>query len=230
MNAAVELLLSNGTVDATTAGAPTVDLAAAESLTLPNLSRYFEARLQALPTAVLELLEAASAEGEKFHPHLLVPVLGAGEIQTYRGLRQLRSTGDWLTDLAEPSDSLGEVEAFFHALLRDHVYARLSLGERRALHSAFAELIAGLPSILEDRREELLAYHFTQADRPSDALRHALSAARHDLAVGSYDLAWTCLKPLIGPLSSTSEALSLAAVALTEMGQALQAMDVLGPK
>jgi len=229
VNAAIDFLLVEGAIEDTSDG-PCVDLRRAQSLTLPSLSRHYDARIKSLPQQQRDLLETAAVEGERFHPDILVQVVGGSEVQAYRALRQLRGAGDWLTGATESTDDLGEVDAFYHSILRDHIYSALLPGERRAIHSDYADLIASLLSLPNERKDELLAHHLTMAGREDAALPHALAAAQLDLASDVFDLSWARLKPLVKPPEGggPSDAQILAARALAGMGRAHEAAEMLG--
>jgi predicted ATPase len=70
-----------------------------------------------------------------------------------------------------------EVEyTFWHALIRDVVYAQIPRTGRSRRHRAAAEWIQALAGDRVADRAELIAYHFTQA------LVHARAAREPDLA------------------------------------------------
>jgi predicted ATPase len=71
---------------------------------------------------------------------------------------------------------------FKHALLRDAAYHSLLKSARRRCHARIAdELINTFPDLAE-RQPEVLARHYTEADRPADAIEYWRRAGRQALA------------------------------------------------
>ncbi|HZA83892.1 MAG TPA: AAA family ATPase, partial [Actinomycetes bacterium] len=133
------------------------------------------ARLDTLAPEHKTLLQDAAVFGKVFWSGALAAMGGAPEEEIRDGLAQLERKE--LIRAAQLSAVEGEAEySFWHALIRDVVYAQLPRTGRSRRHRAAAEWIQTLAGDRVADRAELIAYHFTQA------LVHARAAREPDLA------------------------------------------------
>jgi DNA-binding NarL/FixJ family response regulator len=140
----------------------------------PSVTDTIELRLGTLPDATVRAIRAAAVAGAVVDTELVATVLDAAPETVERALREALALG-----VLVPDPATGEV-AFRHALVREVAYAGLLASERRRLHEAVAIALEARP----DTDAALLAHHFHAANRPADALRTSVAAAR--AAAGEY--------------------------------------------
>ncbi|MDQ4051627.1 MAG: AAA family ATPase [Actinomycetota bacterium] len=165
-----------------------LDAAGAREVDVPHgVQDVLRLRLARLPEPVRTLLGVAAVVGRGFQLDLLAEVAS----------RSLDQALD-LLDVAVASHAVEEGDVpgryrFTHALVRETLYASLSLARRGLLHAAVAQ---GLEHHLDDDPDLVaeLAHHFVlgAAMRPElaeGAARHSVTAARHAEGRGALDQA-----------------------------------------
>jgi predicted Ser/Thr protein kinase len=137
-----------------------------------TLMAMLQARIERLAPEERRVLRAASILGERFRDRDIGALLGVDE-PTLDG---------WLHGLAQRevlATSWDEARAehrFRHALVREAAYSTLSELERRALHCAAAEHLAGVTA-----EPAVVAEHFERAGLPARAIPFYRDAARRAL-------------------------------------------------
>jgi class 3 adenylate cyclase len=162
----------------------------AGALSIPDsIQGVLAARIDLLPPAAKDALQAAAVIGRSFSPAGLAALVGsAAELRTLVEHGFVRATEPEL--------------AFKHALTRDVAYGSLPRAERARRHAAYAEWLEGVDA--SDGRAGTLAYHYAEAANPEitelawrnrdeDTERLRVSALRWlrraaELAVGRFDL------------------------------------------
>jgi DNA-binding CsgD family transcriptional regulator len=143
----------------------------------PSVTAAIEARLAALGDDELAVVRAAAVVGA-VDASVLATVLGRAEEAVEVPVRAAVAVGVLVAD-----PETGDV-AFRHALVREVAYAGLLATERRRLHQA----VAGALEAMDDDDAALLAHHYAAGNRPADALRTSIAAARAAAgAFGSVD-------------------------------------------
>ena len=135
----------------------------AASLPLPpTVQALIAARLDALPGRRKALLQDAAVVGTVFWSGALAAMASLGEDTVRTDLATLQQAE--LVRVARASSVRGQAEyAFWHALVRDVVYAQIPRAERVRRHQAAAEWIEGLAGARLIDHAELLAHHYTRA-------------------------------------------------------------------
>jgi DNA-binding CsgD family transcriptional regulator len=143
-------------------------------------------RAESLGPPARRLLRVASAAGRRFDPALLTAVSGLPQPEVVELLREAVDRQLLVPD--------GRGYRFRHALLREALQLDLLPGEREAIHSAYAQALAGAPQLGaggEAAATAELAYHWHQAGDLPRALRawveagqaaeriHAFAEGRH---------------------------------------------------
>ncbi len=106
----------------------------------PTLHGILVTRLAAAPELAQTVIGAAAVAGRRVEHGLLAGVAGLDEADLLDGLRSAVSSQ---LLVVEADARGGDVYAFRHALLQEAAYEELLPGERRRLHRAVAEAIAG---------------------------------------------------------------------------------------
>lgn len=142
----------------------------------PDLQKAILWRVRRLNEQQRRLLAAASVAERGFRPELLCRMTGLALDPALDGLEALVDR-QFLRPTAD-----GSGFNFRHDVIREVIYADLSLERRRALHARAAEaleaLVEGLPEALREAAGEL-SHHWLQAGRLEPAFRHALLAGDH---------------------------------------------------
>jgi predicted ATPase/class 3 adenylate cyclase len=135
------------------------------SVSIPaTLQDSLMARLDRLG-AVKELAQLAAVVGREF-PYELLQVLVADESSLLRGLQQLTDT-----ELVYQRGAPPEARYFFkHALVQDAAYQSLLKSKRKQLHTQIAQVLETQFPEIVNAHPELVAHHYTQAERPQSAI------------------------------------------------------------
>jgi DNA-binding NarL/FixJ family response regulator len=139
----------------------------------PSVTDAIDIRLGSLCPDDITAVRTAAVAGA-VDASVLALVLGRREEDIEGSLRAAVSAG---VLVADPES--GDV-SFRHAIVREVAYGGLLTSERRRLHEAVATALGQL----DDSDPALLAHHYTAANRPADALRTSITAAR--AAAGAY--------------------------------------------
>ncbi len=142
-----------------------VSRTALDDLSLPStIHSSLVARLDNLGP-VRRVVQHASVVGREFDVELLASISEFDEGTLYSHL-------ETLVDLRVVTRSGNDGSAsynFRHALIRDAAYGTLLKRDKTGIHSKIAET---LRVELSETRPEAIAYHFTRADQPQDALEY----------------------------------------------------------
>jgi tetratricopeptide (TPR) repeat protein len=162
--------------------------AAGSAATLPEtVIAMAQSRLESLEPEGRRLLRSAAIFGDRFSADAVCALLGDGSAEGVEA--DLHDWFDALVDREFITPLRGEHSdrdfAFRHGLLRDAAYAALTEHDRKLGHRLAAEWLerAGEPNALA------LAEHLVQADLPTRAAVHYLSAALAAFRGGSVALA-----------------------------------------
>ncbi len=148
----------------------------------PSLVDILLARVARLDDEVLATVRALAVAGRSVDERLLAPVLDREPREVGLTLREAATRGI-LTALPDGGHE------FRHELLREIVEADLSMGERRALHEAFARELEARPDLADQQPAAAtaeLARHWAGADRPVEAYRASLAAAAAAEAIHAF--------------------------------------------
>jgi class 3 adenylate cyclase len=135
-----------------------------------TLHDSLRARLDRLPRA-REVVQHAAVLGREFSLELLSKIWTGSPAQLDLGLRDAIEAGI----VTPPGLQSGALHAFRHGLLRDVAYESLLHRTRRMIHGRVAQALAEHP--LGAEAPEIVARHFTDADRKDEALGWWLKAA-----------------------------------------------------
>jgi hypothetical protein len=140
-------------------------------------------RFSSLPAEALDVLVVASVVGTTFERWILSGASSSDET-TVGALEYAHAAA-----LIEPADETRELWRFSHALLREHLYERLTETRRRRLHRAVARTMEESYGLEVSDRSAQIAYHWRESG-PSGrwpTLRHTINAARWAFLQGSRD-------------------------------------------
>jgi len=138
-------------------------------------------RMRGLDDTAKRLLAYGAVSGRDFELDVLERVAGIRPAEIAESLE--RAIDDRIVE--ESTGAIGRY-TFAHALIRDAIYAQLSLTRRAQLHRQIGEAIEDLLGDRADEQAEALAYHFSAAGDVAKAYRYharAADAARRVYAV-----------------------------------------------
>lgn len=159
----------------------------------PTIHDLLMARLDRV-AAAKQVAQVGATIGREFSHALIEAVLQHEAAGT--DASGLRSRLDMLVQsgLLVPRGSGADAGYFFkHALMRDAAYQSLWERDRQRLHSAIAQVVQDRFADLAEAQPELLAYHYTEADMPGDAVAYWEKAARRAAARSAHHEAITHL-------------------------------------
>lgn len=115
--------------------------------------------------------------------------------------------------------------AFIHGVLRDALYAHLSLGERARRHALVGDALESVYGAARDEHAEELAHHYLRgapAERADEAVRFATLAGDHAVARAAFEHAVTLYRAALDalPLAGSAAAADKARI-LVRLGSAL---------
>ena len=168
--AAVELLAKPGVIPQLVASVPPPSSAVPAGLHGPLL-----ARLDRLGPNAREVAQIGSVIGREFGHEMLEIVAARSNEELQRALDQLATAGLIFRRGSPPGASY----LFKHALVVDVAYSTLLRKRRRQLHAAIAQALADHFPKQRDHQPEVVAYHFTEAEQPEQAVHYWLQAGRH---------------------------------------------------
>ncbi len=147
-------------------------------LPAPNtIQAVLAARIDRLPALAKPLLQIAAVVGHDIPIALLQTVCGLAEAAFQDQLQVLRAKEFFIDTQLTPEPMV----AFKHILIREVVYGSMLSQTRRRAHAHIAQaLTAELPE-LAATQPELVARHYTEAERPDEATTYWQRAA--ELAV-----------------------------------------------
>ena len=135
------------------------------------------ARLDRLSTPARKTAMVASVLGREFDETLLREVMGVEAHTLSHALDELRRTR-----IVVPSPVARGAHVFRHALIQDAAYHSMLISTRRSHHRRIAEALQSLRPESVEREPEIIARHFSEADKPALALPFWMRAARRALA------------------------------------------------
>jgi DNA-binding CsgD family transcriptional regulator/tetratricopeptide (TPR) repeat protein len=191
----------------------------------PSLVEVLLGRVAALDQETLTVVEALAVAGRPVDGRLIGLVVERSEREVGVALREAATRG---VLVALPDGR----SAFRHELLREIVERELSVGERRELHERFARQLEAHPDLADDSPAGAtgeLARHWSAADRPAEAYRAALVAARAAEDVHAFADAQRLLERSIGLETVLPESLApQPAERIDVRRRAAQAADLSG--
>ena len=143
-----------------------------------SLRDILDARLGALDDVVLDVLRAAALQPGPIDDELLAAVLGRPVGVVGAALREARDAGV-LT-------AANGVHAFRHAMQAEVLVDQLGSGERRALHAAYADALAGTRG---PARATAAAWHRDAAGDPAGALAAHVAALDATMTAAAFEAA-----------------------------------------
>jgi class 3 adenylate cyclase/predicted ATPase len=156
------------------------------ALAIPaTLADSLTARLDRL-TDAKGVAQLGAALGRQFSYALLAAVAATGATFDPEALRYNLAR---LVDaglLFVERDARGEKYTFKHALIQDAAYASLLLTTRRNYHQRIAQVLVEQFHATVETAPELLAYHYTQAGMPFEAVPYWLRAGERSLRASAH--------------------------------------------
>jgi tetratricopeptide (TPR) repeat protein len=179
-----------------------------------RVEAVIEQRISRLDPELREIVSIASVEGEVFTAQVVAGVLGLPEVPLLRRLAQeLEGQHRLVREQEEVQVGRRRMDRykFGHILIQDHVYRRLSLGQRRVMHGKVA---VALEALHREQRDEIavqLAHHFHRAGDKGRALDYFTLAAENAARAYANDEAVTLYTRAIEAAERIStDAISLA--------------------
>jgi predicted ATPase len=143
-----------------------------------TLQDLLAARLDRLPSSVVDTIQIAAVVGRQFTRELLLAASTKDSGAVAADVSALLASGI-------VQDERGGL-SFKHVLLRDSVYQRMLRGRRREVHARIAStLLDGFPHVAATQ-PELVAHHLTEAGAADAAFREWSRAGRRSLGNGAY--------------------------------------------
>lgn len=189
------------------------------SARLPRALRdAVEQTIEVLGEDARAALSMASVVGTEFRLVVVAKAMGKspgdlldaiGEALEHRILRRVAQRVDTFT--------------FAHGVLRDALYAQLSLGERARRHALVGDALANVYGASKDDRAEELAHHYLRgapAQRADQAVEYATRAGDHAVARAAYEHAVTLYRAALDALPLATDQSPKARV-LVRLGSAL---------
>ncbi|MCE7986630.1 MAG: hypothetical protein DYG89_36110 [Caldilinea sp. CFX5] len=137
------------------------------------------ARIDRLPVALRQLLQAASVEGEEFTAEVVARVQALSEREV---VRRLEHEAERQHRLVVAQDNAPSVTPhvtryrFRHNLFQHYIYHALGVGERRLLHKDVAEALRALYGRDDNAITVALARHLAEAGENERAAAYAIRA------------------------------------------------------
>jgi class 3 adenylate cyclase/tetratricopeptide (TPR) repeat protein len=174
------------------------------TLNVPDtLHQSLMARLDKVASAK-RVAQAAAVIGREFSLGLLESIVPVPKPQVQAAIARLLDVGlvfQW-------GDSDNDVYVFNHALVQDEAYASLPREERRAFHLKIAEVLCSRFAGPVESEPELVARHYTRANKREAAIDYWLKAGRRASERSAFAEAVTHLETalrLLGDLPATPE-------------------------
>ena len=152
---------------------------APEGVVPASLHDILDARLGALDAGILEVLRAAAMQPGPIDDELLASVLDRPVGVVGAALREARESGV-LT-------ATEGVHAFRHAMQAEVLLDQLGPGERRALHAAYADALAGARG---PARATAAAWHRDAAGDAAGAFAAHVAASDATMTAAAFEAAW----------------------------------------
>ena len=130
----------------------------------PTLQGLMAERLDRLPE-LDDVIDLAAVLGHHFERGLLEALTPLKPAALEAALERLAAE-----DVLRPVDGSRSRLAFKHVLLQEAAYERILRRRRRVLHARVAELLAAQEPLARGAEPEVIAHHFSRADRPDQAV------------------------------------------------------------
>jgi DNA-binding response OmpR family regulator/tetratricopeptide (TPR) repeat protein len=147
------------------------------------------ARLDRLGPAK-EIAQIAAVVGRECSYALLHQVAGGPNDRLDEALRRLEASGLMHRRGAIPN----AIYTFKHALVREAAYSTLLKVRRRQLHDAIASALAIRANGLTQTQPDVIAHHYSQAEKHREALDYWVEAAKHAAKRSAHKEAFAHLK------------------------------------
>jgi class 3 adenylate cyclase/tetratricopeptide (TPR) repeat protein len=143
-------------------------------LSIPtSLQASLVARLDRL-ASVRDVAQIGAAIGREFSHELIDAVASLSPESLEAALERLTASG-LISRRGTPPEA---TYSFKHALVQDAAYVTMLKSRRRQLHAGIAKVLVERFAALAETLPEVVAHHFTEAGRASDAIVHWLKAGR----------------------------------------------------
>ena len=158
-------------------------LGSREGFAVPDtLQGMIASRVDRLPDRARTAIRFSSVVGRSFRLSLLARLAGATPRETAESLRYLEDVEMVRAVGREPEPEF----SFSHALVQEAVYETIPLRDRRQLHACVAQAIESAPEGLQDD-SDLLAYHYSKAERWDQAQHYLFTAGEKASALGAQE-------------------------------------------
>ncbi|MGY4314069.1 putative ATPase [Bradyrhizobium sp. JR3.5] len=143
-------------------------------LSIPtSLQASLVARLDRL-ASVRDVAQIGAAIGREFSHELIEAVASLSPESLEAALERLTASG-LISRRGTPPEA---TYSFKHALVQDAAYVTMLKSRRRQLHANIAKVLVERFAALAETLPEVVAHHFTEAGRASEAIVHWLKAGR----------------------------------------------------
>lgn len=144
-----------------------------------------------------EIAQTGAVFGRRFSVALLAAVSALPTTSLQASLEQLALAGI----IHKPADGTGDEYLFRHALIRDMAYDSLLRSERQLLHDQAAGALMRHQPRVAQTQPEVLAQHYTLANRPAEAVSYWQNAGRRAIEQSALSEALTHLSKALGLIS-----------------------------
>ena len=146
-----------------------------ESLQIPaTVQAVLAVRIDRLPPEAKRLLQTAAVIGSEVSLPLLQAIAELPEVALHRGLRHLQAA-EFLYETYAPT---ALAYTFKHVLTQEVAYQSLVQRVRQQYHARIAQVLEERFPEKAEIQPELLAYHYTEADRGAQAIPYWQRAGR----------------------------------------------------
>ena len=151
------------------------------SFAIPHTaSAVLEERIRLMSEQLRDILIRASIQGNEFVAQVIANVLKLDEYQLFSDLGIIEEAYKLIIESGtqESGGTIFDLYCFAHRFFREHIYGRLSTGQRRILHRQVAYC---LEEIYSDNLQSVagqLAKHFSEANEYQKAASYALMAGK----------------------------------------------------
>ena len=130
---------------------------------------------------VKEVAQTAAVIGRRFSHELLAGLVQTSSSELDGALRKLCEA-----ELIQITDPSRIIYSFRHGLIRDVAYESLLKGPRQAMHLQVALSFEEQNAQVVEHEPQIVAYHFTQADAPSSAVKYWYLAGEQAMHRSAY--------------------------------------------
>ncbi len=176
------------------------------------------ARYDRLAPPVQETLRIAAVLGVSFP----VEVLYGFNYVDNETLRQYLAELEKRYFLTKDETAEHETYFFSHTLFQEIIYKILLNRDREKLHYRAAQILANMPHLLPEEREESLAFHYFRSLSPQKALPHLLAAAKSAMHRSANEVAIQYYRQALSLLENEKTAAERKWLVQLELGQALK--------